>query len=140
MKNHIQKIRALHRAIESNLFHRNPQPAWNYYRLTDAIDLLARIVHDCPEDDTDTIWTIGELSSCAIDSLIVGAYWHYSEWHAGQSSPGYRALSNLGDIFRPGMSDGPEPDSTEHEVYRALDVLVRKAHGMPIYRFASIWA
>jgi hypothetical protein len=139
MQNHIPKIRALHRAIESNLFHRNPEPRLSYYRLTHAIDLLSRIVHDYP-GESDCIWSIGEAGSCTVDSLIVGAYWHFTEWHAGQNSDGYRALSNLGSVFSPGRTSGPEPDTTEDDVYRALDAIARKSYGMPVYRFASIWA
>lgn len=141
MKNHIPKIRALHRAIEANLFHRNPEPRLSYTRLTHAIDLLARLVSDCPKsDDGYEIWNIGEHSGCTVDCLIVGAYWHYTEWHSGQSSIEYRTLSNLGDVFSPGMTRGPEPDSSENDVYRALDSIARKANGLPVYRFASIWA
>ncbi len=139
MNNHIPKIRKLHSVIESNLFHRNPEPRLSYSRLTHAIDLLSRIVHDYP-GESDCIWAIGEFSGCSVDSLIVGAYWHFTEWHSGQSSDGYRALSNLGDVFSPGMTSGPEPDTTENDVYLALDAIARKSHGMPVYRFASIWA
>ena len=141
MNNHIPKIRKLHSVIESNLFHRNPEPRLSYSRLTHAIDLLSRIVADCPKsDDGFEVWAIGEAGSCTVDSLIVGAYWHFTEWHSGQSSDGYRALSNLGDVFSPGMTSGPEPDTTENDVYLALDAIARKSHGMPVYRFASIWA
>lgn len=139
MQNHIPNIRALHHAIEASLFYRDPVPCWGYNRLTEAITLLSRIVHDYP-GESDAIWSIGEFGSCTVDSLIVGAYWHYSEWHAGQNSESYRALSCLGQVYRPGMASGPEPDSTENDVYRALDSLARKTYGMPVYRFARLYA
>lgn len=139
MNNHIPKIKALHRAIESTLF--TIHPKFDYNRLTDAIDLLARIVHDCPKsDDGYEIWSIGESGWCTVDSLIVGAFWHYSEWYDGEWSPSYKALCSLGTVFNPGMSNGPEPDSSEYDCYKALDTMARKANGMPVYRFAQIYA
>lgn len=137
MNNHIPKIRALRKAIEATLF--TIHPKFDYNRLTDAIDLLARIVHDYPSD-SDDIWYIGEFSSCTVDSLIVGAFWHYTEWHDGQRSPSYKALCSLGTVFHPGMTDGPEPDSPEYDCYKALDIMARKANRMPVYRFTQIYA
>jgi hypothetical protein len=128
---------ALHRAIESTLF--TIHPKFDYNRLTDAIDLLARIVHDYPGDGDD-IWSIGESGYCDIGSMIVGAFWHYTEWHAGQWSPSYKALCALGTVFDPRMSNGPEPGSSEYDCFKALDTMARKANGMPVYRFAQIYA
>ena len=137
MRNHIPKIKALHKAIESTLF--TIHPKFDYNRLTDAIDLLARIVHDYPGDGDD-IWYIGEHGCCPIDSLIVGAYWHYSEWYSGQWSPSYRALCNLGRVFSPGMSSEPRRGDSKYYTYQCLDAMARKANGMPVYRFAQIYA
>jgi len=88
----------------------------DYNRITNTITKLADAIHDY-DGDTESIWYIGEYGNCYMVDLIVGAYWHYSEWHGGMFSQGYAALSSLGRIFDPGMS------TTEHdnEAYRALN-------------------
>lgn len=132
MHNHIPKIRAIHRALMRELF--TIEASWHYFKVTQAIDLLARLVHDY-EFDNEHLWTIGQFDYATVDSLIVGAYWHYTEWHAGQSSPEYRALCALGTVYSPGMTNGPEPGTSEKDVYLALDRIARKANNMPVYRF-----
>ena len=137
MRNHIPKIKALHRAIEASLF--TIHPVFTYSRLVDAIDLLARLVHDCPmSDDGYEIWNIGEFGSCTVESLIVGAYWHFSQWHEGQWSPGYRALSSLGTVFSPGCSSAPQRGEPEFDTFKALDAMARRALGEPVYSFVEI--
>ena len=141
MRNHIPKIQALHRAIISNLFHREPMPKWDYNRLTQTIDLLARLVHDYPSDpntEAYELWNIGEFTEASLDSLIVGAYWHFSQWHEGQWSDSYRALCSLGTVFSPGMGSGPEPDSSEFDVFRELNNIAKRRNGLPVYSFATI--
>src|SRR5210317_812510 len=85
----------------------------DYDRVTDAIISLADMVHSYPlSDDGHELWDIGEFGSCSLSDFIVGAYWHYSDWHSGQWSKGYEALCALGRVFSPNMStldkDGPE--------------------------------
>jgi hypothetical protein len=92
----------------------------DYWRLTDAIIRLSELIRDY-DGDTEDIWYIGEYGECCLSDLIVGAYWHYTEWHGGQSSQGYRALSALGQIFDPGMSS-PD-DEQENAAYLELDLL-----------------
>ena len=143
MENHLPKIQALHRAIISNLFHREPMPKWDYNRLMQAIDLLARLVHDCLEDpttgDNSKLWAIGEFDAASLDSLIVGAYWHFSQWHEGQFSDSYRALCALGNVFNPGpVSTGPKPDSSERDVYVELNNIAKRRNGLSVYSFATI--
>lgn len=137
MQNHIPKIRALHSVLIRELF--TIHASWDYSRITQAVDLLARLVHDCPENpdtgDNSQLWAIGESDYADIGSLIVGAYWHYAEWHNGQWSPEYRALCALGNVFSPGMTRGPEPGTSERDAYLALDRIARKANNMPVYRF-----
>lgn len=135
MRNHIPKIRALHKAIESSLFHR--VAPLNYAKVTQAIDLLARLVHDYPGETDDWLY-IGEFGACSLDSLIVGAYWHFAQWHGGQSSPEYRALSALGDVFSPGMTSEPQRGDSEYDVYKALDFMARRAQGLPVYSFVTL--
>lgn len=67
------------------------------------------------------IWgSLGECSEAALGDLIVGAYWACSEWHGGQFSDTYAALCSLGQVFSPGMCDGPEPDSGEFTAYEMV--------------------
>ena len=74
----------------------------DYETATRLIILLAVQLDETP------VWWIGEHDEFDIASLVVGAYWHYTEWHGGQRSLEYRALSALGQIFSPGMTTGPE--------------------------------
>jgi hypothetical protein len=135
MKNHLPKIRALHSAIEKTLFTINP--VFDYNRLTEAISLLARLIDDYP-GESDELWNIGEFGHCSLDSLIVAAYWHYSNWHEGQSSDSYRALCNLGQVFKPGMSSEPKRGDNEFDCYVALNNMAKRANGKPVYSFAEI--
>ena len=75
----------------------------DYERVTDAIIKLANAVDEY-DGDTESIWCIGEFGECCLSDLIVGAYWHFTEWHGGQWSKGYAALSALGQVFQPGMT------------------------------------
>lgn len=68
-------------------------------------------------DEREDKWYLGEGLECDLASFIVGAYWSLTEWHAGQYSVEYQALSVLGDIFNPNMSNGPEEDSSEQIAY-----------------------
>lgn len=80
----------------------------------EAIDLpekVIELVDEIKEDEDECKWYIGEGGECCLDDFIVGAYWAFTEWHGGQSSIEYQALSALGDIFSPGMSSLNEEGS-----------------------------
>jgi len=98
---------------DSGLFRLNkPSP-----NLPEAFANLAGKIQD--EDDID--WDHNE-SDIDLSSLIAGAFWFYSDYHAGQSSPEYAALSMLSLIYSPSpIASGPEPDSSESTVYAALE-------------------
>ena len=126
--NHLNNIRRLFAVIDKNLFTINA--TLDYDRVTEAIIKLAEeiIEREPPTEFEDwDLYAIGEYGSCDIGSFIVGAYWHYSEWHAGQDSQSYLALSQLGQIFSPGMADGPEPESSEVFAYDQLNNLAKEA-------------
>lgn len=90
----------------------------DYDRVTDAIIDLANAVDNFElSDDGYKLWDIGEGGACCLSEFIVGAYWHYSEWHGGQWSKGYEALSALGQVFNPGMSSVED----ENEAYISLN-------------------
>ena len=84
-----------------------------------ALCLLGQAVdkYELPED----IWcSLGEFSEACLGDLIVGAYWACTEWHSGQSSDTYAALCALGQVFSPGMTCNPEPDTSEMIAYELI--------------------
>lgn len=121
MKTEIQNIAELHAVIATSSV--CPKDGANI-DLPAALIALADAVHalDHTDDSTEFIWSsIGEHTECPLGDLIVGAYWALSEWHGGQSSDTYAALCALGQVFSPGMSDGPEEDSCEYGVYEMIN-------------------
>ena len=52
-----------------------------------------------------------------LDDLIIGSYWHFTEWHEGQNSLSYQALCALGRIYKPRGND-----KEQNVVYRMLEV------------------
>ena len=76
------------------------------------------------------IWDIGEGGECALAYFIIGAYWHYSEYHSGQSSKGYYALSLLGMVFDPNMTE-MDNDSPEFHAYQSLNELAAQYDPRP---------
>ncbi len=96
----------------------------DYSRTVETLEKLANRL-DATETD-ETVWCLGEFD-VSLDALIVGAYWHLTEWHAGQWSDGYRAMCALGNIFSPGCTSGPEPKSVEKDVYSELERMAQNA-------------
>jgi len=98
---------------------------WNlsYARTIEAIEKLAELIHNTDTDET--VWYIGEYTEATLDSIIVGAFWFCTDYHGGQNSIEYRLYSRLGEIYNPGMSNGPEPESSEKDVYEALERLLK---------------
>ncbi len=92
----------------------------DYGRITETITRLANMIMDS-ETSEDTWWL--ESNGINLSDFIVGAYWHYAEWHGGQSSQGYAALSALGQVFSPNMSC---MESGESYVYELLDTMATK--------------
>ena len=125
--NRMRNIERYFRVIDRSLFFIDG--TLDYDRLTAAITTLATLVHefDGDTDESESMWYIGEYGNCCLSDLIVGAFWHYTEWHGGQWSTGYAALSALGQVFSPGMTCGPEPDSCEYDVYVQMNDMAEKA-------------
>jgi hypothetical protein len=117
----LRRIERLHAVINRSLF--LTTGTLDYDRITAALTLLANTVddHDCSDDDSaaESLWAIGEHSCSDLADMITGAFWHFTEWHAGQWSDSYAALSALGGVFSPGMS-GPE---TDNATYLALEAI-----------------
>ena len=116
----LRKIERYHAVICNSLFMVTGK--LEYDRITEAITRLADSVHDY-DGDSDELWSIGE-HDYSLSELIVGAYWHYTEWHAGQWSPGYAALSSLGRVFDPGMTY-PEEDNPAYVALNEFATLER---------------
>jgi len=95
--------------------------------LPEALALLGEAIRG--NDTDENTWSLGECLECDLGSLIVGAYWALTEWHAGQSSPEYRALSILGEIFSPGTTSGPELESAESIAYELVSQWFEERHG-----------
>lgn len=120
----IKNITKLHQLISNSLFTINA--SLDYERITDAFVVLGSALADLDTDES--VWYIGEYSYACLGDLIVGAYWHYSEWHGGQWSQSYVALCALGSIYSPGMADGPEDDSAELDVHNKLNTMAEAHH------------
>jgi len=90
-------IKELHNVLEQAVF--NSEPTLDYDDITEGFTLLANLLGTHDEID----WSVGECSNASLDDLIVGAYWHYADYHRGQWSTEYAALCALGEIFQPGM-------------------------------------
>ena len=119
-----KSINRIFNVIDNSLFTING--TLDYGRVTEAIILLADQVHNFEGDSTE-LWHIGECGACCLDDLIIGAYWHYTDWHKGQYSKEYEALCALGRVFEPNMSTG----STDNEAYLALEAMALDHNPMP---------
>lgn len=117
----VARIKALHSAITDSLFTIQPRLAPS--RIPHALQLLCKILRDTDTDEF--IWCIGEYGHCSLDTLLVGAYWYFTDYHEGQYSESYATLCSIGTIFSPGMSSLDE-DSQEFEVYQALETYLAR--------------
>ena len=134
--NQLTDIKRVYKVIDSSLF--NIKGTLDYDRVTDAMIKLADLSHAIElSDDGYEIWDIGEGGECALAYFIIGAYWHYSEYHSGQSSKGYYALSLLGMIFDPNLTElldidiMVDDDSPEFNAYQSLNELAAQYDPRP---------
>ena len=112
----MNKIEAAFQPISDAVF--TTKGGMTYAELTRAIIDLCELIQS--EETDENTWTIGEFGNCDLGAFIVGAYWHYTEWHTGQRSESYSALCALGRIFSPGMASGPEEETAERDTYQLL--------------------
>lgn len=117
----IKNIKRVFKVIKNNLFTVNA--TLSYDRVNDAILLLCDLINSY-DDDTEDLWYLGETDIMLAD-LVVGAYWHYYEWHGGQYSKSYQCLCALGNIFSPGCSEIDQDNFGEYETYLALEQLAK---------------
>lgn len=121
MRNSIRNLHRLYNVSYNSISTINGR--LSYDRVTDCLISLAEMVQET-ETGEFTLTDIGEGNEFCLADLIVGAYWHYTEYHGGQSSKGYKALSELSVIYWPNMETGPAPDSGEQNAYEMLRRLV----------------
>lgn len=112
-------MKALFENIQQSLFRINPP--LDYSEIMQSLMKLCELINQTEETD----WHIGECSDCCLDDLIIGAYWHFSEWHEGQNSISYQVLSSLGSIYSPNMST-LEDDTAEKEVFNMFEQLAEE--------------
>lgn len=111
-----------------DVLHRNiatTKGTLDYDRVLEGLILLANTIDDGETDDST--WSIGEFGFFSLPDLIVGAYWHLTEWHGGQDSKSYAAMCALGQVFSPGMSSGPEDGTGEYDAYTLLEEMAKGA-------------
>ncbi len=96
------------------------------------INLPEAIIALCEEiekEDSESDWHyLGEGYEACAGDMLVGFYWALTEWHGGQSSIEYQALSAIGKIFNPGCTSGLEADSGEKTAYDMADEWFEKKH------------
>ncbi len=120
MVNSIRNIERLYNVAYNTIFTINGKLP--YERVTACIIKLVDMVANT-ETEEFTLQTVGEFNEACLSDLIIGAYWHYSEWHGGQDSAGYAALCALGRIYWPNMETGPEQETGEYCAYELLHQL-----------------
>lgn len=103
---------AYDRIMESEVFRLNGPKI----QLAEALIDLGNCIK--AEDETD--WNMGEGNEATLDSLVVGAYWSLTEWHAGQESMTYAALCTLGSIYKPNMASAPSEEDSEYPAYELI--------------------
>jgi hypothetical protein len=110
----LRHIKRLYAVIDRSVF--LTTGTLGYTRLTDALIVLADAISTYDGETEDWVY-IGEFNTCDLPELIVGAFWHCTEWHGGQWSETYRAYCALSQVFSPGMTSA----ETDNEAYIALN-------------------
>lgn len=127
---YLHAIDQLANEIDSMLHTTAPIKPMDYAEITQAFIALANSVefYPVPENgDTSELWYLGEHNTAPLADLITGAYWHYTEWHAGQDSLSYAALSALGQVYTPNMATLDEDNYAEKATYDELATMAENA-------------
>lgn len=96
----------------------------DYAEVTDLTLRLCSAI-EAVDGEPEELWSLGEGGECTLSDFIIGAYWHFTDWHSGQASTGYQALSALGSLFTPNMST-LEEGTPEHYAYKMFEELAGK--------------
>jgi hypothetical protein len=106
-------IKELFKKIEKSIF--SIEAVYQYPELAPKFIELASMLDEYDGDTEDWIY-IGDMGcECNLASLLVGAFWHYTEWHSGQDSESYAALCAIGKVYSPGMECPPKDEDTEDD-------------------------
>lgn len=93
--------------------------------LRDCYESIENLADALNTSETDeSTWCLGEFLECTLADLITGAYWHLSDWCAGQASDEYRIHCKLSNIYKPNMEGADE----ENEAYKELNRMAEEAH------------
>lgn len=104
------------------------------------IDLCEALQSLCSaiKGEEETNWSLGDGLECTLDSLLVGAYWALTHWHAGQSSQEYATLCAIGGIFSPGCTSAPTSnEESEYWPYVVVNNYFADKLGNPELRIES---
>ncbi len=86
-----------------------------------TLDAIVRLAEEVSHTETDeSTWELGSLEGAGVSDMLAGAYWFTTHHHSGQWSPEYKAMCVIGRVFSPGCCRGPEPESSECDVYESL--------------------
>jgi len=129
MKSEYKNIERFFDVVSRSLFRSTSK--LGYKRTLESIERLAQeVLKRDTNEIAETMLYMGEGSEATLDAVIAGAYWFLADYHGGQNSLEYRVLSTLGEIYNPGMTSGPEPESSEKDVYEMLERLYNEAHSI----------
>ena len=96
-------------------------------KFVELCDLINQITDESMDDiESEELWCLGENSYASITDLIIGAFWHYTEWHSGQDSDGYKAYCALSTIYDCGMTSAPDETESEWATYHSLGELAQE--------------
>lgn len=104
------------REIIDILFTTTAEP--DYERCLELIEALADWLNGGGFEPAET------MRDAEWSDVIIGAYWFCCDYHSGQTSDEYRLQCQLSRLYSPGMMQGPEAETSEAEVYFALEVLI----------------
>ncbi len=113
----MKNIERIYNVIEASVFTTQGQLA--YDRLQDAFVILCDLINASEHDDS--LWCIGENKSASLDDLLIGAYWHFSEWHGGLNHKSYSVLCAIGSIYEPNCASLDEDNYGEFATYTQLN-------------------
>lgn len=110
----LSAIKSSYNSIYQSIFTINP--VFSYKELAEKFTELANLINAYEGDNDDWLYE-GEGNECQLSDMLVGAYWHYTNWHSGQDSDSYAALCALGEVYQPNMAQPPaeEPEEDEDE-------------------------
>lgn len=89
----------------------------SYVQMVEKIRELAHSV----KANTESDYYLGQFEEATLDTLLIGSFWFFVDYHGGQDSPEYSAQCAIGQVFNPGMTSGPEPETSEVDVYEAWE-------------------